>query len=272
MIEKKYLMENEQEIARLELKTDAATMENQVLWAGLKPGMRVADVGCGSGITTSILYELVQPGGTVVGMDSSQERIQHATDKYGREGVSFVSRDVTGPLGDLGSFDFAWVRFLLEYHRSNSFEIVKNISGILKPGGILCLIDLDNNCLCHHGLSSKMEKTINAVVKILEEKGNFDPFVGRKLYSFLYDLGYEDIQASVAAHHLIYGELNDVDAFNWLKKVEVIARTVKYPFEEYEGGYDEFLNEFKQFFKSKRRFTYTPVISCRGIKPEGGDK
>ncbi|MBW2100511.1 MAG: methyltransferase type 11, partial [Deltaproteobacteria bacterium] len=38
-------------------------------------------------------------------------------------------------------------------------------------------------------------------------------------------------------------------------------------FDEYEGGYEEFFEEFKRFFADPRRFTYTPVISCRGCKP-----
>lgn len=35
----------------------------------LKPGARVLDVGCGSGYLVGILHELVQPGGTTVGID-----------------------------------------------------------------------------------------------------------------------------------------------------------------------------------------------------------
>ena len=40
-----------------------------------------------------------------------------------------------------------------------------------------------------------------------------------------------------------------------------------YPFEEYERGYKEFLDEFTRFFKDPGRFTYTPAILCRGRKP-----
>ena len=53
-----YLMEGDQEALRLDVKTDAATTEKQALWAGLKPGMRVADLGCGAGKTTFHLNRL----------------------------------------------------------------------------------------------------------------------------------------------------------------------------------------------------------------------
>jgi SAM-dependent methyltransferase len=164
-------------------------------------------------------------------------------------------------------FDFVWVRFLLEYYRNNSFDIVKNISRLVKPGGILCLIDLDHNALNHFGLSQKLERALFDAIKKLEESVNFDPYVGRKLYSFLYDLGYQDIDVNVTAHHLIFGKLKGNDAFNWMKKIEVVTKKLNYRFEEYEGGYEEFLEDFKRFFTDPGRFTYTPVISCRGRKP-----
>ena len=262
-----YLMESDEEALRLDIKTDGKAVEKQAIWAGIKPGMRVADICYGSGKTTSILYKLVQPGGTVIGIDGSEKRIAYAKKHYGIKGIEFKCENILNPLDDLGTFDFVWVRFLLEYYRTNSFDIVKNISRILKPGGILCLIDLDHNGLNHFGLSQKLERALFDAMKKLEESANFDPYVGRKLYSFLYDLGYQDIDINVMAHHLIFGRLKGKDAFNWIKKIEVVTRKLDYRFEEYGGGYEEFLEEFKRFFSDPRRFTYTPVILCRGRKP-----
>ncbi len=138
-----YLMENNEEILRLDVKTDGQKVENQALWAGIKPGMRVADLGFGSGKTTIYLHKLVQPKGEVVGVDIAEDRIKYAEKHYDRDGIEYICRDISKPIEDLGLFDFIWVRFVLEYHKSKSFDIVKNISRILKPGGILCLIDLD---------------------------------------------------------------------------------------------------------------------------------
>lgn len=262
-----YLMENDDEVLRLELKTDNDSINRQALWAGIAPGMRVADIGCGTGKTTCCLHSLTQPGGITVGVDASQKRIDYAREHYDIAGIEFSYRDICQPLDDLGSFDFAWVRFVLEYHRASSFHIVQNIARLLKPGGILCLIDLDYNSLTHFGLSPRLERAILGVMAALEKDCDFDPYMGRKLYSYLFDLGYRDIDVDISPHHLIFGELNDKDAFNWLKKVEVAARQSGYPFAEYNGGYEEFGEEFRLFFTDPRRFTYTPVICCRGRKP-----
>lgn len=267
MTDDSYLMENIEEISRLEIKTDSHSVEKQAVWAGIKPGMHVADIGCGSGKTTSILHKLVHPQGSVTGFDRSEKRISHARGQYGTKDIKFACRDILQPIDKEGKFDFAWVRFVLEYYRTNAFEIVKNISNILRPGGILCLIDLDYNCITHHGLSERLEKTLFSVMKILEKDTNFDPYMGRKLYSYMYDLGYEDISIDISAHHLIFGELKDADEFNWLKKAEVVSKKISYDYAEYEGGYAGFLEEFRRFFSDPRRFTYSPLISCRGRKP-----
>lgn len=262
-----YIMEHDEEAIRLDLKTDSSSVSKQALWAGIRPGMRVADIGCGSGKTTSYLHTLVQPGGEIVGVDASSARISHAVEQYATNGIEFVCRNFYDPLDGLGKFDFIWVRFVLEYHRSKSRDIVENLTQLLKPEGILCLIDLDYNCLSHFGLSARLENSINGIMEALEKDHDFDPYTGRKLYSYMYDLGYRDITVGVDTHHLIYGELNEVDAYNWAKKVEIAAKNSGYRFDEYAGGYDEFVEEFKTFFADSRRFTYTPIISCRGYKP-----
>jgi len=260
-------MEDLEEALRLDQKTDPDVVKRQAEWAGIQPGMRVADLGCGSGKTTAALFEMVKPGGEAIGVDFARNRYEFAKAHYSSTGVQFVCRDVRDPLDDLGLFDLVWVRFLLEYYLDSSFEIVKHISRIVRPGGILCLIDLDHNCLNHFGLSEKLEKTFLELASLTQTKANFDPYVGRKLYSFIYDLGFEEVSVDVSAHHLIYGSPTETDTFNWLKKVEVAPRKIQYDFQQYDGSHDDFLRDFLAYFRNPRRFIYTPIISCRGIKP-----
>jgi 2-polyprenyl-3-methyl-5-hydroxy-6-metoxy-1,4-benzoquinol methylase len=267
MYQTHYIMEHAEEADRLDLKTDRGSLQKQALWAGIRPGMRVADIGCGSGKTTQFLHELIQPGGEIVGVDASQSRISHAEAHYGAEGIRFACRDFYEPLQTLGAFDFIWVRFVLEYHRSKAGQIVANLLQILKPGGILFLADLDHNCLNHFGLSDRLDEALKAIMQKMETDHDFDPYAGRKLYSYMYDLGLEDIAVEVAPHHLIYGELSDIDNYNWTRKLEVAVRNSGYGFDTYQGGYQEFLEEFRAFFADPRRFTYTPIICCRGEKP-----
>jgi len=261
-----YLMESEEEALRLELKTDAAVVQAQASLAGLKPGMRVADICCGAGVTTAILGSMASPGGYALGIDASPGRIRHARTNYGQAGALFECRDICGDLSDLGKFDFVWVRFVLEYFKAEAFDIVQNLGSIVADGGILCLIDLDHNCLNHYGLSDRLEKALQVSIAALESTADFDPYAGRKLYSHLYRLGYTDIQVAAGAHHLIYGPLRDSDAFNWLKKIEVVHRKTGFVIPGYESA-AMFAADFEAFFSDPGRFTYTPVINCWGRLP-----
>jgi ubiquinone/menaquinone biosynthesis C-methylase UbiE len=264
-----YIMENAEEALRLEKKTDASVVEAFASRAGLEPGMRVVDVGCGAGLTTSILSGMVGRTGGAVGLDGSEERIERARELYGDESTSFAVRDFLGPIDGLGSFDFAWMRFALEYYKAEAFDIACNVSSLLGEGGTLCLIDLDYNCLSHYGISPRLEAAMAAVVRQLEDRANFDPYAGRKLYSYLYRLGYRDIRVEAGAHHLIYGELRAADEYNWGKKIEVLSCNLKIDIPGYESV-EEFREDFMAFFREPGRFSYTPVIAAWGRKPAAG--
>jgi ubiquinone/menaquinone biosynthesis C-methylase UbiE len=262
-----YIMENKDEILRLDLKTDLNVLEKQVLWAGLEPGMAVADMGCGPGKTTHHLNHMVQPLGSVTGVDISQDRIDHANHNYMDEGISYFLGDVRRPL-TLGAFDFIFLRFVLEFYRSDAEQIVRNLTSLLKPGGILCLIDLDHNCLSHYGIPPKLESAINGVMASLKKNTAFDAYAGRKLYAHLYDQAFEDIRVDVSSHHLIYGDIDESETFNWGKKIEIAAKNSGYDFKEFDNGYEGFKKTSREFFNNPRRFTYTPIICCRGQKPK----
>ena len=122
---KTYLMDNLEEEIRLEIKTDPDAVRREAAWCGLKPGMRVLDAGCGPGKTSSILHEMIQPGGTLLSMDYVEKRITYATKHYGgKPGLDFQVHDLRNPLNDEGPFDLIWVRFVLEFNLLESSEIV----------------------------------------------------------------------------------------------------------------------------------------------------
>ncbi len=263
-----YLMENDDEALRLDVKTDPAAVRKQALWCGVRPNLRVLDLGCGSGRTTSILRDMVAPGGSVVGVDYSPARIAYARKHFGGEkGIDFAVRDLTKPIAGLGAFDLIWVRFVLEYYREESRSLVGNLKNLLKPGGYLCLLDLDNNCLGHYELPASMAVILPKLMACLEEQCNFDAYAGRKLYSYLYDQHYENIELEMMAHHLIYGQAREEDIFNWFTKAEVATGKMGTLFTDYPGGFATFLSDFRKFFLDPRRFTYTPLIMAKGMRP-----
>jgi len=263
-----YLMENPEEALRLDVKTDPVAVRDQARFSGIGPGARVLDAGCGSGKTTSVLYDMIQPGGSIIGVDFAKDRIDFANRNYREnDNIQFFVRDIREPMEDLGTFDFIWVRFVLEYYLEGSVEIIRNLANCLNPEGTLCLLDLDNNCLGQYPLRPEMESVLQELVQRMIKRYNFDPFIGRKLYSFLYDLGFRGIEMDLIPHHLIYGHLKESDDFIWIKKVQMASAKARDLFLTYPGGYDGFFRDFNTFFHDPRRFTYTPLIMCKGKKP-----
>lgn len=261
-------MKDKDQIVRLDIKTDREAIIERARWCGIGPGAKLLEVGCVSGKTSSILHELVQPGGKVIGIDHSAERIRYAIENYGGKGIDFKVMDVLGPMEELGQFDFIWVQFFLEFFRAEAQSIVKKLSSLLNPEGHLCLLDLDYNCLNNYQLPEHMEKINSIIVGKMEMDHNFDPYIGRKLYSFLYDIKCRDIQVNLTAHHLIYGDIKPEDEYNWIKKVELAAHLSENIFKEYPGGLDSFISDYKIFLQDKRRFIYSPLIICKGKRPE----
>jgi ubiquinone/menaquinone biosynthesis C-methylase UbiE len=268
-----YFMENPEEALRLESKTDPEAIRSQARWCGLKPGCRVLDVGCGSGKTASILHDMVQPDGEVLGIDMSEDRIRYAREHFNpKPGLAFHVQDFTKPIADVGGFDFVWMQFVLEYFREEAGDIVKNMAALLKPEGYLCLLDLDYNCMTHYPMTEPMQAVIRNIAHKLEVENNFDPYVGRKLYAYLYDGHYRDIQSQVMPHGLVYGDLHAKDHFNWSVKMKIASQKAGHLFKGYPGGEKAFFDDFFAFFEDPRRFSYSPLIVARGKRPkaEGG--
>lgn len=114
-----------------------------LLDAGVQPGMRVADLGCGVGMATSLLAELVGPKGHVVGIDFSGAQIAQARQRLSHlSNVSFVEASATDTLLPRESVDLVYCRFLL-IHVTEPEQVLSEMYNLLKPNGILVVEDGD---------------------------------------------------------------------------------------------------------------------------------
>jgi ubiquinone/menaquinone biosynthesis C-methylase UbiE len=68
--------------------------------AGIRPGMRVLDLGCGAGDVAFLAADLVGTDGSVVGVDHSAEALARArlrAEQHGLKQVQFVQGDISEP-------------------------------------------------------------------------------------------------------------------------------------------------------------------------------
>jgi predicted methyltransferase len=134
-------------------KLDAGRKPAELLaFAGIKPGMKVADLAAGGGYTTELLVRTVGPTGTVYGQNS-QVLIDKFLDKPWsarlakpvNKGVVKVTRDFDDPLPPEAK-DLDAVIFVLFYHdtfwmKTDQAKMNAAIFKALKPGGVYVIVD-----------------------------------------------------------------------------------------------------------------------------------
>ncbi len=110
---------------------------------GLRPGMRVLDLGCGAGDVSMLAAELVGPTGVVIGIDRNPEVLNVARERS-REAklkqVEFKEASVE-LLADLIPFDAVVGRYVL-LHQADPIAFLRAAAAQVRPGGILALHEI----------------------------------------------------------------------------------------------------------------------------------
>jgi demethylmenaquinone methyltransferase/2-methoxy-6-polyprenyl-1,4-benzoquinol methylase len=106
--------------------------------AGLEPGMRVLDIGVGTGLTARQAALLVGPSGKVTGVDPSRGMIDSAKVPAGVELLLGSAESI--PVG-AQSADFLSMGYALRHIADLSAAFTEFLR-VLKPGGRICLLEI----------------------------------------------------------------------------------------------------------------------------------
>ena len=190
---------NEEELERLQRQaTVVAEMEiKKLVQLGLKENMNVMDLACGPGLISCGMAGVVKPG-RVLGVDLSPDLIAVAEknrEARGVENVSFTTGDVYNPNLTEETFDWRYARFLFQ-HLERPAEAIKNAHQFLKPGGTICITDVDDAWLGLYPDSGAFRSFAERAAEGQAKNGG-DRYIGRKIGAYLHEAGYTNIRTVI---------------------------------------------------------------------------
>jgi SAM-dependent methyltransferase len=164
-----------------------------LLEAGLRPGMRALDLGCGVGMVTALLADLVGPAGHAVGVDTSAAQLAQARALLCPHGTntSFVQASATDTGLPRASFDLVYCRFLL-IHLPNPEQALREMRALLKPGGLLVCEDGDLTSAGSEPPS--LLGTFAVLFGQLGRRRGVDYTLGRRLFHLVQAAGFPEPQ------------------------------------------------------------------------------
>jgi demethylmenaquinone methyltransferase/2-methoxy-6-polyprenyl-1,4-benzoquinol methylase/phosphoethanolamine N-methyltransferase len=142
------------------------------------PGMRILDVGCGTGSLTIEAKQKMEGEGTVVGIDPSSNMINLAQQKAEKEGV-----EIDFQVGVIEKIDFPDDKFdlvlssLMMHHLPDELKEsgLQEIHRVLKPNGTLLIVELDPGAFSLatliHGHTSQLSAALKNIRHYLERTG-----------------------------------------------------------------------------------------------------
>jgi len=171
---------------------------------GLGPGMRILDVGCGTGEALPWLLEEVKPSGSVIGIDLAVAHVDAAR-VYASANIEVIQGDLLTAQLAPASIDFVWCVNTINHFR-NPIQGVIKLKTLLRPRGRIAFGQSSLLPDMYFAWDSRLERVTNEAV--------------RRYYRDRYSLEERDL-TSVRA---IVGMLRAANLQNVLARTVLIER------------------------------------------------
>jgi ubiquinone/menaquinone biosynthesis C-methylase UbiE len=181
--------------------------------AGLAPGMRVLDVGCGVGDVSLLAREFVGAGGSVLGVDRSPTSLALARSRAREQGfdnLEFVEATLEA-LPARGPFDALVGRLILLY-LPDPGQALRRLLDLVRPGGLVVFHEMDMPT----GRSVPLCPLYTRVGEWLTttfERAGVDVWMGSHLYATFRGAGLPEPQ--LWASHCVTGS-EQSELYEWL--------------------------------------------------------
>ena len=173
--------------------------EDVFVRAGIGPGMRVLDVGCGAGDVSFLLARIVGPSGAVVGVDRSKDAVAMANARARAMGLAQVSFS-QGELEDISldqTLDAAVGRFVLMYSSEPSIAL-RRVAANVRAGGIVAFQEMNVAEAKSFPQVDLFEQSMRLIVETLDRE-KVKTLMGLRLYRTFVEAGLPPPQMIMGA-------------------------------------------------------------------------
>lgn len=203
-----------------------ADTETFLVKAGVREGMRVADIGCGVGIVTGKIARMVGPLGEVVGVDISPDQVRLAEGRAresGVENVRFVTAAAEATGLERETFDMVYARFLL-MHVPDPMAVLHEMTALLKRGGVLAVEDGDFTAPYCVPASPAFDRCFELYRQAVQRQGA-DPVIGAELPRLVRSLGFPTVNIRIAQPVLREGPAKRLPEWTLLEAAPVLVES-----------------------------------------------
>jgi SAM-dependent methyltransferase len=237
--------------------------EHALRLAGLRPGMRVLDIGSGPGDVSFIAARLVGPTGTVLGVDAAPEMIELARARAAEKGLPAVQFTRAGI--DAISLDEpvdAVIGRLILMHLPDPAATLRRLTSFVRPGGVIAFSENDITGATSIPDLPLFGRVTAGIVRAFEAMG-LSPRFGTTLHTIFTDAG---LGAPRLALGTPIGTAADTDILAYgaevWRLVSPIAQQLGFAIDEL-ADIDEFVPRFREEAKAVNALiTMPPIITA----------
>ena len=183
------------EIARLDAQAGSIAGATEALLraAGIGGAMRVLDIGTGLGHVAFMVADLLDAGGSVLGVDQAERLLEVAERRRaaaGAENIEFRHADARASSAS-EPFDAIVARLLL-FHLPDREDVLRRQLDALRPGGTMLIVEFDIGAMRAEPevpLVEDVRRWIEAAFRAAEA----DPRIGTQAGQLLRRTGFADV-------------------------------------------------------------------------------
>ena len=200
-----------------------------LLDAGLGPGKRFVEFGCGLGYVSRWAATRTA---LATGIDLSQDHLDEASKlarEAGLENIDFRQGSIYESNLPEGTFDFAYCRFLLS-HLSRPVAAMRAMAACLKPGGVLVCEEPDLKTIYSEPPAPSYAEAVERILRLADSRA-LDYRIGPKLARHALSIGLEVRQADAYQRHFLGGRAKGYWTWSFTEAKQALMTTWSSPAE-----------------------------------------